>query len=212
MLVMGFPDIRTALTYAAGIATRLTAILAFFEAGRKFLGSIWRWFQRPWGSSSKTKHRVELKIVPDHGMCQWQEGSIGLEKQAMLVHCKLYLTNVAPVRPYQILDTYIKKPFVRGYIHPRLREKELPLPPEIGDARLANQFEARFTISPPVCESRSVFTCDVVLVDQFGEDHVAKDVEFQPMGAPAWETMRKEERSRRLQEVAERLVERIKNI
>jgi hypothetical protein len=57
-----------------------------------------------------------------------------------------------------------------------------------------------------------VFTCDVVLVDQFGEDHVAKDVEFQPMGAPAWETMRKEERSRRLQEVAERLVERIKNI
>jgi hypothetical protein len=49
-------------------------------------------------------------------------------------------------------------------------------------------------------------------VDQFGEDHVAKDVEFQPMGAPAWETMRKEERSRRLQEVAERLVERIKNI
>jgi hypothetical protein len=146
MLVMGFPDIRTALTYAAGIATSLTAILAFFEAGRKFLGSIWRWFQRPWGSSSKTKHRVELKIVPDHGMCQWQEGSIGLEKQAMLVHCKLYLTNVAPVRPYQILDTYIKKPFVRGYIHPRLREKELPLPPEIGDARLANQFEARFTI------------------------------------------------------------------
>ena len=168
---MGFPDIRTALTYAAGIATSLTAILAFFEAGRKFLGSIWRWFQRPWGSSSKTKHRVELKIVPDHGMCQWQEGSIGLEKQAMLVHCKLYLTNVTPVRPYQILDTYINKPFVRGYIHPRLREKELPLPPEIGDARLANQFEARFTISPPVCESRSVFTCDVVLVDQFGEDH-----------------------------------------
>jgi hypothetical protein len=117
MLVVGFPDIRTALTYAAGIATRLTAILAFFEAGRKFLGSIWRWFQRPWGSSSKTKHRVELKIVPDHGMCQWQEGSIGLEKQAMLVHCKLYLTNVAPVRPLPN-PRHLHQEAVRPRIHP----------------------------------------------------------------------------------------------
>ncbi len=127
-----------------------------------------------------------------------------------MVYCKLYVTNVAPIRPFQILNAYIKKPFTRGYIPPRPRDAEIPMIPELGDARLASQFEARFTISPSVCKAGTVFTCDVVLVDQFGEEHTAKLVQFQPMGGPAWENMRKQERSQRLQEIAEKAVERTK--
>jgi hypothetical protein len=51
----------------------------------------------------------------------------------------------------------------------------------------------------------------VVLVDQFGEEHTAKGVPFQSMGGPAWANMRREERSKGLQEIAENAVERTKN-
>jgi hypothetical protein len=210
---MGFPEVKTALVYVAGIAGSVTTIFMCFENGRKFLGGIWHGLLRM--IPTKTNYRVELKIVPDHGACQWQEGSGDFGKEAMLVHCKLFLTNVAPIRPYQILGTYIKKPHTRGYIHPRLREAEIPMIPQLGDARLANEFTARFTISPPVCKSKSEFTCDIVLVDQFNGKHVAKRVKFEPVGGAAWEAMRKQRESDRqlkvLGEAVDKLIKQTKD-
>lgn len=176
------------LKYVAATLTALGVILSFFEKGRKFLVGTWHGVGHLFTRNSA--HRVDLKITPDHGFCQWQEGSGDLGKEAMLVYCKLFLTNVAPSPAFQILDVYIKKPFTRGIIFPTARPH--PTQAQLQGARLAHEFEARFTVSPPACHSKAVFTCDVVLTDQFGKKHTAKRVKFQPMGGPAWEMMQKQ--------------------
>jgi hypothetical protein len=174
----------------AGILTSITAIvtaiLLFFEKTRKFLVGIWHSVSRLFTDMSS--HRVDLKIVPDHQRCQWQEGSAEFGKEAMLVYCNLFLTNVAPALPFQILDAYIRRPFVRA----NLKQLHPSQVSALGGARLASVFTARFTIAPPVCESKEVFEADVILVDQYGGKHKAKNVKFEPMGGPAWEMMRKQ--------------------
>lgn len=187
---MAFPDIKTTVLSLAAIAGALLGILSLFEKGQRIFLGIWHWFTSLF--TNKSTYKVDLKIVPDHGFCQWQEGSGEFGKEAMLVYCKLYLTNIAPIRPFQILDTYIKKPFTRGYIHPRPRQAEIPMIPALGDARLASEFSAQYTISPPVCKSKATYICDVILVDQFGKEHKAKSVQFQPVGGPAWDAIRKQ--------------------
>jgi hypothetical protein len=81
----------------------LPDLQSLLEKGQKILLGIWHCLQLPVRAGAKSTYRVELKIVPDHGTCQWQEGSGEFGKEAMAVYCKLYLTNIAPIRPYQIL-------------------------------------------------------------------------------------------------------------
>jgi hypothetical protein len=184
--ILSFLKTTTGLIVAA--TTLLGAVLAFFKSARETvmgaLGAVKDWLPK------KNVHRVELRIVPDYGACQWQEVFEEWEP-AMLVHCKLFLTNVAPVRTFQILDTYIKKPFTRGGILPKHIDSEVPAPAP-GDARLAGEFIARFKVFPAVCKAGKHFVCDVVLVDQFGGKHVAENVTFTSVGGPAWEMQRKE--------------------
>ena len=54
------------------------------------------------------------------------------------------------------------------------------------DTRLAVPFDATFIVEPPVVNSGQKFIADIVLVDQFGEKHIARRVEFQPVGGRGW--------------------------
>lgn len=112
MKVPPIPVIVDFLKYFAAVIGALTVILSFFDKGRKLLVGIWH----EMGRMLKSAHRVDLKITPDHVFCHWQEGAAEAGEDAMLVYCKLYLTNVAPSPAFQILDVYIKKPFSRGRI------------------------------------------------------------------------------------------------
>jgi hypothetical protein len=105
----------------------------------------------------------------------------------MMVHCKLYLTNVGTQQAFQILDVYIKKPRTQGHALPNMWQRMKPrLPDAPPDSRLAYPFEARFTVEPPVVKSGKVFVADIVLTDQFSQPHEVKKVEFQPVGGPGW--------------------------
>jgi hypothetical protein len=198
------------LKYVAGGITALTIILSFFEKTRKWLIGCWHWLTDLF--ADKTALQVDLKIVPEHRRCQWQEGSGESGKEAMLIYCSLFLTNVAPALPFQILDAYIRRPFVRA----NTMQLQPPQVPGLMGARLACVFRARFTISPPVCKSKQVFKTDVVLVDQYGGKHKARDVKFEVMGGPAWEMMEKQRQHqkeiRESQEKAQKILDDLKKL
>jgi len=124
----------------------------------------------------------------------------------MLVFCRLFLTNVGPTTSFQILDVTIKKPKIRGQVQVQPSREAHALVEHMG-ARLAVPFDCRFTIRPPVVKSGEIFTCDIVLKDQFGEEHVAKKVPFTTVGMPVWETMH--ERWKAEREAADRTQKQI---
>jgi hypothetical protein len=103
----------------------------------------------------------------------------------MHVYCKLFITNVGPSPIPQILDVSIRKPKTQGTFEPFKGNIRQVVEPASG-ARLALPFEARFTVEPPVVRSGQTFIADVVLVDQFAEEHVAKKVEFKARAGSGW--------------------------
>ena len=131
--------IPTVLKYLAGIGIPVGAlILAIFKGARTFVVTSfqWLWYNlRP----SRNPHRVELKIYPDRtGLCQWQEGSERGEK-IMLVHVKLFLTNVGPRPGFQILDVYMRKPRTQGHVY------RSPFPP-MGQPRFVRRKQDRKSV------------------------------------------------------------------
>jgi hypothetical protein len=179
--VIEFPRVKIP-TFAAivvvlgGIAT----IMKFFEQIRSWFVGGWNWAKRPIRHTSP--YRVELKITPSQPLCTWQEGGHDGHDE-MLVNCRLFLTNVGPAASFQVLDVMIKEPRVRGEI------RVPPNPPEVVEhmgARLAVNFDCRFTIRPPVVKSGRAFICDILIKDQFGEEHRARKVEFAPVGMKVW--------------------------
>lgn len=187
MTLPTIPAVVDLLKYLAAALTAIGIILSSFEKGRKWL--VDRWHNALGLFTDKSAHRVDLKITPDHSFCQWHEGS-EMGNEAMIVYCKLFLTNVALSPAFQILDVSITKPFTRGVVLPTPRPRATL--PQLKGARLAHDFQARFRICPPACKSKAVFICDVILTDQFGKKHKAKHVRFEPAGGPAWEMMRQQ--------------------
>lgn len=160
----------------AGIVT----VMTFFEKTRNWFVSGWKWAMKPMRGTSP--HRVELKITPSEPLCTWQEGG-HYGKDEMMVNCRLFLTNVGPSASFQILDVVIRKPRVRGEIRVPPKGAEMI---EYMGARLAVNFDCRFTIQPPVVKSGETFTCDIMVKDQFGEEHRAKNIKFIPVGMQVW--------------------------
>jgi hypothetical protein len=180
------PPFSPWLVFLAAAAVSLTAVFGFIEKARKLARDCYRYLFRLL-VPKENPHRVDLKITPDRtGACRWQEGSRG-DERVMHVNCKLYLTNVGPQPAFQILEVYVKKPRTQGFPLPNMRQRMNPRLPEAPpDARLALPFEATFLVNPPMVKSGEVFKADIVLVDQFGEKHTVKKVEFAPWGGPGW--------------------------
>ncbi len=171
--------------------------MGFFERSRNWLVGTWNRIQKPIGGASP--HRVELKITPATGGCLWQEGS-DQKQEAMLVYCRLFMTNVGPHASFQILNVKVQKPFTHALICVRNMQTQGIVqeePVEHMGARLAVTFNFRFVVCPPVVETGGTFVCDVVVKDQFGEEHRAKKVEFMPYGAAAWNMMRERQKVER---------------
>ena len=174
------------IKWLGGLGITTTMLLGFFEGLRKRVLAVilWAWHAvRP----KKAARRVELKISPERtGFCQWQEGSRGANP-IMMVYCRMAVANVGTQPTFQIVNAYIKKPRTHGQI----TAPPMPLGMPSEADRLAIPVEARFTVEPPCVESKQIFKADIVLVDQFAVEHVAKNVEFTPIGGPGWDALKK---------------------
>ena len=184
---MNLPSIPIYIKSLGAVAVVLTAILVFVKEARKFVADSYAWVWRrlaPKGSP----YRVDLRITPRQmGYCHWNEGSCS-GKPCMQVRCYLFVSNVGPCPDFQILEISIRKPKTQGFIMPLAQRGMLPpwRPPIRDTARLASTFSVMFMVEPPVVKSGQTFIADIVLVDQFGEKHIAKKVEFKPIGGREW--------------------------
>jgi len=154
----------------------LGSVIAFFEYIKRFFSGCSRWLSQPMGSR-RPPRRINFAITPDYSQCHWQEGGRG-GVEHMLVICGLNVTNTGPANLGQVVDVYIR--------HPHTRARNYMDPDVFYPNGLARVVVFNFEVAPVVVQSGENFVADVVLVDQFGGEHLAEGVTFTPSGAHVW--------------------------
>jgi hypothetical protein len=157
----------------------LASAIAFFEYIKRFFSWSGKWLREPWGSG-RPPRRITFAVTPDYSQCHWQEGGRG-EVLHMLIICGLHITNAGPAQQGQVIDAYIRRPHTRAsnYMNPDVFYPR-------GFARDA---VFNFEIAPPVINSGEDFVADIVVVDQFGGENIARGVTFRPQAGGAWAKM-----------------------
>jgi hypothetical protein len=152
-----------------GLGT-LGSAIAFFEYIKRSFSWSWKWLGEPLGSGRPLR-RIKFAVTPDYSQCHWNEGSRG-GMPHMLVICGLHITNAGPAQQGQVIDAYIRRPYTRAsnYMNPDV----------FYPYGFARDVVFNFEIAPPVVNSGEDFVADVVVVDQFCGEHIAKKVIFKP--------------------------------
>lgn len=165
-----------ALVVALGV---VGSAIAFFDYVKQLFSWSCKWLGKPWGSGQPTR-RITFAVTPDYSQCYWQEGGRGAGPH-MLVICGLHIANAGPAPQGQVVDVYIRSPLshATNYVDPQL----------LYPRGLALTLPFNFEIAPPVVSSGEKFVADVVVVDQFGEEHTAEQVTFRPQAGGAWAKM-----------------------
>lgn len=125
------------------------------------------------GFFRKTRPRTNLRIVQDPHECTWGPSQFQ-NKSANFLSAKLAVTCAGNF-PAWIIQIYIKKPHVQG--HMAIMHGSQPKLP--GGAPLP--VLASFLLEPAIGELGKPLVLDLVLIDQLGDKHTARDVVFRPL-------------------------------
>lgn len=148
---------------------------ALIGAGSKFLDKILDKvpFQRKNAPPRKT-----LKLVLRPRGAWWHMGAVGNEKKpAMQVVSEWYVTNITSQRVV-ITTAFIKKPKTEAVL-PLIKH---PVQNVYGGYPVlpnsTTELSLDFWVQPPRCKEGETFKADVVIKDQFDNEHKIKNVEF----------------------------------
>jgi len=157
----------------AAVVTILGGFAAFSKWGRNKYKKLWHFLTR----YRPKVPRETVRLTPQYRNNRWSlESSKG--KPTMKVVCYLYITNVSDV-DVLICEVSIRKPKTVGHIIVSHPDQDIYgnylIPPDCTtDAR------ANFLIQPPICKEDDLLVVDIDFVDQFGNSHRVRKVEFRP--------------------------------
>lgn len=171
------PDLST-VQVIVGIATALVAILGTVFG---WFGAAWRWFRSlsnsapPAGVIVVPKKTLILLKPQRHDAAWWHMGSSD-DQPAMQIVGHLKATNITDYSIF-VLGVKLKKPPAFGHVmvagKSNVFSSDHGIPPSaIGDV----SFD--FWVMPPIYEKGKPFKSNVALIDQFGNEHWIKNLEF----------------------------------
>jgi hypothetical protein len=137
-------------------------------------------------SGDVTIPRETVRIMPQPGGHEWHMGSVD-GRPAMQVTSRWFCTNITK-QPVRLLGSYLTRPRTRGSVAVKDVGSNFfglyDIPPQV-----TTQANAHFWVQPPTRKAGQAFTATVVIVDQFGNEHKVKNVDFRgerpPVAAPA---------------------------
>ncbi|MFA4888769.1 MAG: hypothetical protein WC628_04260 [Candidatus Omnitrophota bacterium] len=121
------------------------------------------------------KKTINIVDKPHRKACWWHMGSSG-DKPAMQISAKFFVTNITK---YNILLTSakMKKPKALGAVMVKDVDSNYhggySIPPGV-----TTDLDIDFWIMPPFINQNELFRADIAVIDQFGNDHWIKKVEF----------------------------------
>lgn len=166
---------QTAVGIATGILTILGTIFGWF-------GSAWRWVL----SLFKPKPLVGVIEVPSKTMVLiavarpnalwWHMGAIG-DQPAMQIVGDLNVTNISKYGVF-VMGAKLRKPKAIGHALVRAHDSNMYSTKHIIPQGGVSDLRFDFFVQPPVCKEGQRFKADVAIIDQFGNEHWLKGLEF----------------------------------
>lgn len=161
------------LTVVGIVIGILSGVITLTEWGRNQWKKFWHFV-----SHYRPKvPRKTVRLVSQHHRNWWHLGS-SKGKPTMQVVCDWYITNVSDV-DVLICEVSLRKPKTIGHIFVRHPQQDIygryPIPPGC-----TTEASADFWIQPPVRKENEPLVADIDFVDQFGNSHRVRKVEFRP--------------------------------
>lgn len=153
------------------------------------LGTLLGWFRKAWqwaASLVRPKPSVGVMDVPPRTMVLipasrpnalwWHMGAMG-DKPAMQIVGELHITNISKYGVF-VMGAKLRKPKAVGYAMVRSQESNMYGTKHVVPEGAVSDLTFDFFVQPPVCEKGKPFKSDVAIIDQFGNEHWIKGLEF----------------------------------
>ncbi len=168
-------SIQIAVSIVVGLLTILGIIFGWF-------GKAWRWAS----SLFRRKPTVGVIDVPSktmilipvtrHNALWWHMGSMG-DQPAMQIVGDLNVTNISKYGVF-VMGAKLRKPRAVGHALVRAHDSGTYSTKHIIPQGGVSDLRFDFFVQPPVCEKGKPFKANVAIVDQFGNEHWLKGLEF----------------------------------
>lgn len=106
----------------------------------------------------------------------WHMGSMG-DKPAMQIVGDLNVTNISTHGVF-LMGARLRKPMAIGHVVVRASNSNLYSGNHVIPRDSVSDLRFDFFVQPPTCKSGELLKTDVAIVDQFGNEHWLKGVEF----------------------------------
>ena len=153
------------------------------------LGTIFGWFGKAWhwgASLFNSKPLVGVIEVPSKTMVLipvarqnalwWHMGAMG-DQPAMQIVGDLNVTNISKYGVF-VMGAKLKKPKAIGHALVRAHDSNMYGTKHIIPQGGVSDLRFDFFVQPPVREKGQLFKADVAIIDQFGNEHWLKGLEF----------------------------------
>ena len=162
-----------------GITVALLAIIGLVLGWFK---NLWLWFKRilqrgHQSSPSLPIPKETLVLVPDGPRSFWWSVGAVKDQPAMCLHGRVKATNMSK---YNVVvpSAKIRKPKTTGFVLVQAPDRNAYGHHGIESGQITN-LSFDFVVVPPVKEKGEPFRCDVAILDNFGNEHWLKNIEFQ---------------------------------
>jgi hypothetical protein len=174
-MTLDLQSAQIAVAVGIGLLTILGTLFGWF-------GKVWRWTT----SMFKSKPSVGIIDVPAKTMILipvtrqnalwWHMGSMG-DQPAMQVVGDLNVTNISKYGVY-VMGAKLRKPKAVGHAFVRAQESDMYGAKNIIPHGGVSDLRFDFFVQPSVREKGETFKADIAIIDQFGNEHWLKGLEF----------------------------------
>lgn len=167
--------VQVILAIAIGALTILGTIFGWF-------GKLWRWVAALLRSSSPVgvidvpKKTLILIPVSRQNALWWHMGAMD-DQPAMQIVGDLNVTNISKYGVF-VMGVRLRKPRAVGHASVRAHDSNLYGTQHVIPQGAISDLRFDFFVQPPVCEKGEKFKADVAIIDQFGNEHWLKGLEF----------------------------------
>lgn len=153
------------------------------------LGTIFGWFAKAWrwgASLFKPKPLVGVIEVPSKTMVLipvarqnalwWHMGAMG-DQPAMQIVGDLNVTNISKYGVF-VMGAKLKKPKAIGHALVRAHDSNMYGTKHVIPQGGVSDLRFDFFVQPPMRQKGQLFKADVAIIDQFGNEHWLKGLEF----------------------------------
>lgn len=164
---------------AVGIVVGLLTIIGTILGG---FAKTWRWVS----SLIQPKPSVGVNDVPTRTIILipvttpnafwWHMGSASGQSVMQIVG-DLKVTNISK-RGIVVMGARLRKPKATGNAFVSTHDSQMYSSENVIPVDAIADLRFDFYVQPPVCEEGNVFKADIAIVDQFGNEHWLKGVEF----------------------------------